>query len=79
MADMPVHPFLLQLTQDRALLTAIIARLSSSLINEPLHRFRLSKKSKQMSFALKLRKYANRGISARLDPGHWPQEVTRRP
>jgi hypothetical protein len=35
MADIPVHPFLLQLAQHQVLPIAIIAPLSSSSINEP--------------------------------------------
>jgi hypothetical protein len=42
-ADMPIHPPLLQLNQDQVLLMAIIAPLSSSLINERLRHFRYPK------------------------------------
>jgi hypothetical protein len=43
MADMPVHPFLLESIQEQILLIAIIAPYLHHSINDPLHRFRCPK------------------------------------
>jgi|SRR6516162_8667507 len=64
MADMPVHPFLLQFTQDQVLSIAIIAPLYSSSMNDP-YVVPVVQKSKEIILTLtrKLRRYTNHRIS----------------